>query len=237
MKRLWEIDFLRGIAIIMMITFHAFWDLNFFGFINENLYTGFFGAFQIATASLFLIISGATLAMKVQKNNTNIFASFAKKSLKLSCIALLISGVTFALFPENFIYFGIIHLIAVSTILSIPFVGNKTTSLAGAIITIALPFVFDLKQINIDWLVWLGFSKPKPTFDFFPVFPWTGVMLLGSFLWHFFYKNNKLAFEIEKPNGIIPKLLQKLGRNSMLIYLLHQPILFSLAFIASILLK
>jgi len=237
MERIWEIDFLRGTAIIMMIIFHTFWDLNFFGFIKENLYTGFFGAFQIATASLFLIISGATLAMKAQKNNANIFTSFAKKSLRLFFIALLISVVTFALFPENFIYFGIIHLIAVSTIISIPFAPNKTTSLLGAIIAIALPFIFDLKQINIDWLVWLGFSKPKPTFDFFPVFPWTGVMLLGAFLWHLLYKNNKPVFKIKKPEGTIPELLQKLGRNSMLIYLCHQPIIFSLAFIASTLLK
>ncbi|MFA6268535.1 MAG: heparan-alpha-glucosaminide N-acetyltransferase, partial [archaeon] len=120
MQRFWEIDFLRGIAIVMMVVFHFLWDLNYFGYIQVDLYKGFFGLFQIATAGLFLLLVGVMLAVGAERHNKNYSLHFVKRGIKIFCAGLLVTIVTFIFFPQNFVYFGILHLIGVSIIISIP---------------------------------------------------------------------------------------------------------------------
>ena len=233
MPRFWEIDALRGIAIIMMIIFHFMWDMKYFGFINFNLYAGFWGAFQIATAGLFLLLAGMMVAFGAQKHEANYPKHFLRRGGIVFGAGVLITAVTYIIFPENFIYFGILHLIGVSIILSIPIAKRKITPIILAIIVIALPLLINLQKFGIDFLVWIGFAVPKPTLDFESLFPWFGAFLVGIFLFNLLYPKGIRAFALKENNSLPSKKLQFLGRHSLVIYLIHQPIMFGAIFLAT----
>ena len=226
--RIHSIDFLRGIAILMMAVFHFLFDLNYLGFLKIELYTGFWGIFQIATISTFLFLVGVGITISRNAKKENFKTHMIKRALFLFAVALLISAVTYALFPGSWIYFGIIHLIAVSLLLSIPFSGKKISALVAGIAVILTPLIFNLQNIGVNALVWLGFSRPWQSFDFAPIFPYFGLVLIGIFIGNVLVEHLKSLdrFEIVKNRVII-----FLGRNSLAIYILHQPIIFGALFV------
>jgi uncharacterized membrane protein len=75
--------------------------------------------------------------------------------------------------------------------------------------------------------VWLGL-KPANfySFDYFPLLPWFGLLLIGIFLGNIFYPNGKRNFKIFIPEGKVANIITFLGKNSLLIYFIHQPIIF-----------
>jgi len=235
MPRFWEIDFLRGTAIIMMVAFHFMWDLKYFEFITFNIYSGFWGLFQLATASLFLFLVGVSLSLSYSNNKNNYLRRFFKRGLMVFGGGLLITIFTLIAFPEKFIYFGILHLIGVSIILSIPLVKKKIVNLVLAIALILIPLLFNIPYLQIDLLVWTGFAQPLPALDFFPVIPWFGVVLLGIFAGNTLYENGTSKIEFRKPEIKGIGFVELLGQNSLLIYFIHQPVLFTLVYIASML--
>lgn len=234
MQRLREIDFLRGSAILMMALFHFLWDLNYFNIIKVGLYSGFWGLFQITTASLFLVLVGVMLAVNSHRK-VNFRADFLQKGASAFACGLAITAATLVFFPRQFIYFGIMHLIGVSIVLSIPFAQKKFTNLALAIMLIAIPIFWSAQSLGIGSLTWLGLAQPLPTLDFFPVIPWFGAVLLGIFIGNVLYKNGEGISGFKMPEFAFEKLVEKLGRNSLFVYLAHQLVLFPLAFIISLL--
>ncbi|MCR4335756.1 MAG: DUF1624 domain-containing protein, partial [archaeon] len=198
MPRFWEIDFLRGIAIIMMIVFHLLWDLKYFNFIQGNIYSGFWGVFQIATASLFIFLAGVSLALSFSKHKGHTTPMIGRAG-KILGAALGISLVTFILFPQSYIYFGILHFIGISILLGIPFANRKYISLALGLFVLLLPQFYNLPSLEIFSLMWVGLATPIPTLDYFSIFPWFGVVLLGIFAGNFFFENGKAKFKIKKP--------------------------------------
>lgn len=236
MPRFWEIDFARGLAVAMMVIFHFAWNLNYFGFIQENIYAGFWGLFQKATVTIFLLVVGTTLSISYSKNKKGYRLHFLKRGALVFCLGLLISAFTFIFFREKFIYFGILHLIGASIILSIPFAGRWNLNLLFGMIVLALPFVYNLQSIEEPLLVWLGFSTPFATLDYSPVFPWFGIILIGLSLGELLYPNAKRRIKIDEPKNLIMGFLKLLGTNSLLVYFTHQAILFPLVYVASALL-
>mgnify|MGYP001594545108 CR=1 FL=1 len=99
-KRFFELDFARGIAVIMMVLFHFAWDLNYFGFLEQNPYEGPLGLFQKATAGAFLFLAGTTLTISYNKSPANFMHRFLKKSAKIFVWALIITFFTLVFFPE-----------------------------------------------------------------------------------------------------------------------------------------
>lgn len=236
-ERFWEIDALRGIAIIMMVVFHFLWDLNRFNFVELSLYTGFWGIFQKTTAGLFLLLVGMAATISYNKNAGEYSRKAVKRAATIFGGGILLTVFTLVAFPEQFIYFGILHLIGVSVLLSTPLVNRKALSLVLGLGLIALPLITDLNSLEVKELVWLGLATPWPTLDYFPIIPWFGVVLLGVFLGNTFYENRVAKTRLERPKIIGITLLENLGRYSLLIYFLHQPILFSGVYLASIALK
>ena len=241
-QRFWEIDFLRGIAIIMMILFHILFDLNYFGFFPINVQTGFWRYFAFVTASLFIFLSGTSLT--VSNNNSIVSSSsYSRKNkwkaqtvrgAKIFGLGMLVTVATWLFLGSGFIVFGILHLIGFSVIFGIVFIRFKKLNLLFASIILVLGFY--LQQISFDfmWLVWLGL-KPIGFYsvDYFPVLPWFGVFLLGMFFGNRFYPKGKRSFWIPEVRNILVRKLCFLGRHSLIIYLLHQIIIVGILYLMS----
>ena len=235
MQRFFEIDALRGIAVIAMIAFHAFFDLNFFAGYRFPLYGGALFALGRFAAVAFIFIVGVSLAIsynrvKSDKKGIELFKKFLFRGAKIFCLGLVITAATWLLFPSSFIAFGVLHLIGLAIILSFPFIGKKKTSLFTGIALIALGFWLQQFSFPFTWLLWLGFSPGNfYTFDYFPLLPWFGVVLLGVFFGSILYPNAERGFRItDLSKNKLVGFFSFLGRHSLLIYFLHQPLLVAL---------
>ncbi len=223
-------DSLRGTAIVMMIVFHFLYDLNYFAGKSFVLTSGFWLVFARITASIFLLLVGISLTLsfsraKENKTKKQLLGRYLKRGVKIFSWGLLITLITFIFLREGFVIFGILHLIGISIILAYPLLKHKYLNLLlGAVfITAGLflrNFTFDFK-----WLLWLGFTpRELYSFDYFPVLPWFGLVLVGIFIGNALYMNSRRGFRIPDLSGFpAVKSLAFLGRRSLLIYLLHEP--------------
>src|SRR3989338_11188790 len=174
--RFWELDFLRGIAVVMMIVFHFLWDLNYFGIIQQPLYVGFWGIFQKITAISFLLLVG--ICLTISHNNAiagkiGYRMKFLKRGARIFGLGLLITLMTFIFVPQGTIIFGVLHLIGISIILSILFVKLKYVNVLLGIAFIAIGIYLQTLVFNFPWLLWLGFLfRGFFTFDYFSLLPW-----------------------------------------------------------------
>lgn len=218
MQRFWEIDFLRGLAVVMMIFFHLLYDINYFQIASLQLQGGFWLLFGRATAVLFLLISGVSLHLSSFKKTKQ---QTIKRGLEIFLWGLVITAVTLLL-PKGTIYFGVLHLIGLSVIIGWIFLRFKYLNLFLGLVIIISGLYLSNFIVDIPWLLWLGL-KPLDfySFDYFPLLPWFGVFLMGIFLGKFFYPEHKRIFKLPEIN--MP--LEFLGKNSLFIYLVHQPIL------------
>lgn len=221
-KRFPLIDEIRALAIILMIIFHLFYDLNIFGFVEiDFLKEKFWLFFPRVIVFLFMLSVGFSLAVAhLPKIKWKIFWF---RFGKIAIFAAIISLMTFFLFPTAWIYFGTLHCIALCSILCLPFINRPNIALIIALALIIPSAIFD---INIPWFLMIHSSM-----DYIPPFPWLGVSLLGIFAYH----HNIHHFDLSKylgPSGKKPlKFFHFLGRHSLLIYIIHQPILYSCIFL------
>ena len=227
-QRFLEIDFLRGIGIIMVVVFHLFFDFDFFGILPNEMYEGFWLIFQRSAASLLILVFGISLVLRYEKlkgKETNIFSKFVERSLFLAGVALLITIATW-IYPHNgFIIFGIIHFFALSVILGYFFQRFYYLNLALGLAIVLIGLQFSELTVDTNLLFWLGLSfKGFYTLDYFPLFPWFGIVLIGIFIGKKVYINSKNT-KVESQKSWITSIVAYLGRNSLFIYIAHQPIL------------
>ncbi|MBI2598135.1 MAG: DUF1624 domain-containing protein [Candidatus Diapherotrites archaeon] len=235
-SRFFEIDLLRGIAVLMMVLFHFLWDLNYFEFISVSLYEGFFGLFQKATAGTFLFLVGVVLSISFGKSGENFQKKVFVRSAKIFSYAMLVTIFSLLFFPQEPIFFGILHLIAVSILLSTFFVRLGFLNLILSAFFVFSPLFFDYSSQNLKLFFWIGLAKSPPALDFFPLIPWFGAVLAGIFAGNYFYKNGTGKFEIKNPGTALTDFVAFLGRHSLFIYFAHQPVLFSLVGISKVIL-
>ncbi len=215
--RYWEIDFLRGIGIILMLISNFVTDLQIF--LNYP-YNPFWYFFAIFTASIFVFTSGATFYVNytIKRN----FKRILRRFLKLMTLGFSITLITYFLFKQGTIYFGILHFLALAWILAIPFYYIKIT-IPLSFIFITLYFYISTVHAQTYFLLPIGITPQNfYTFDYFPIFPWFGVFLLGFEFGKFVMKRKR-----ERRS----KMICWLGRNSLKIYLIHQPIIVSILLI------
>jgi uncharacterized membrane protein len=224
-NRFWEIDFARGLAVILMIVFNYSFALSYLSiyiFSHGWIYWTLFPRF---VASLFISIAGLSLTLFY--NQTKDHKKIISRGLKIFGLGLLITAVTFLTFPESFIIFGILHLIGISIIFGSLFLRFNKLNLFLGLLIIALGFYLQNFSFNFPWLLWLGFAPNNfYTFDYFPILPWFGVFLLGMFFGNLLYWNGKRSFKIKDlSKTYFARLSSFIGRHSLIIYLLHQPLL------------
>ena len=234
-QRFWEIDSLRGLAIVMMVTFHLIFDLYYFGIFGFNVHSGFLWWFARVTAFIFIFLVGVSLSLSYSRtalsanygSQKSLFYKYLKRGLKIFGYGLIITAVTWLFIGEGFIIFGILHLIGIAIIIEYIFLKHKYANLFLGLIFITAGIYLTSFTFDFYGLLWLGFTPNNfYTLDYFPLLPWLGVVSLGIFLGNTLYQNYTRHFKL--PNFSKYSLIRLsgfLGRHSLLIYIIHQPLL------------
>lgn len=216
-NRIWELDFFRGIALAAMVYFHVVYDMKeFFNYpvvylSGINYYIG------KLSVILFILISGVSCSLS---------RSNMKRGLKLLGIALLVSLFSYLYNPDFVIKFGIIHFFAASLMLYpvLNKLNNIFLFLLGTLI-IYLNTVLSRITVPNDYLFPFGVTSPGfVSSDYYSLIPWLGLFLYGMVLGRVLYKEKTSLFRFEIPNNIISYL----GRHTLVLYIIHQPIILAL---------
>ena len=228
--RYWEIDMVRGIAILMMVIFHTVYDLSFFQIFPVNVSTGVWQYFAFATASLFLLVVGISLTLSRARaasaiSRYRLALKFMYRGAGIFLLGLLVTLCTWLYLGEDFIVFGILHLIGVSIILSPLFFPLKKYSIVAGLLCIATGWFFTTITGPL-WLFPLGIHPAAFwSVDYEPIFPGFGVVLIGMGLGEYLYPQGVRSFTLPSLPQAAIRLLAFPGRHSLIIYLVHQPII------------
>lgn len=124
------------------------------------------------------------------------------------------------MYPKTWVYFGIIHLIAVALPISVLFVRIPVVAFITGVSIIVL-YALGWLTLESIW-TWSvdNIGIPKQTVDLASLIPWLGVVLIGVFIMH------KQIFSLKLPEHYVFNKLGTLGRYSLIIYLVHQPVLY-----------
>ena len=219
-KRVWELDAARGLALIGMIGIHLIYDLvELYGVWNWNPH--WYQVFKNNYGAVFLLISGISVTLGSHP---------AKRGIQVFCCGFLCTAVTYGMYrlgfagKEMIIYIGVLQCLGLCMMLW-PLVGRLRSPwlLALAAGMIALGLWLRGEAFSFPWLTVLGFAPYGfASSDYFPLLPNLGYFLVGAVLGRKLYREKKSRFPLENPPL---KGLQWMGRNSLLIYLLHQPVL------------
>jgi len=227
-RRIPAIDNLRGLAIIAMVAYHFCFDLRHFGFITADFYRDpFWLHARTAILSSFLLLAGISLVLAQREGRGR--DRFWRHVARVAAAALLVSAASYIVFPQRYIWFGVLHAIAISLVLVRPLVSRPALALAlGVALLVAGNSWTSPAFDNRTW-GWVGFMTAKPaTEDYVPLVPWTGMILLGMAIAHPLQRNE---FRALAPFARLPGWLGAMGRHSLAIYLIHQPLLFGVLYV------
>jgi uncharacterized membrane protein len=230
--RFWEVDFLRGCAIVLMVLYHLVFDLNYFAFYDIDISSGFWLAAARAAASSFLLLVGLSLTLSHSRARLlgleeAYFSRLLKRSAWILSLALGISVVTYLFIGKGFIVFGVLHLIGLSLLLAYPFLRLQKANFIFGLLFILFGLYLQNISVGFPWLLWLGLAPTGfYSVDYFPVFPWFGVILMGMGLGDRLYPGYRRRITMPDFAGSsFVRVLAFLGRNSLAIYLVHQPVI------------
>jgi uncharacterized membrane protein len=228
------IDQLRGVALIAMAIYHFTWDLGFFGYIEpETATTGGWKIFARVIAGSFLFLVGFSLVLgHVQGFRPK---PFLLRLGKIALAAALITVATWFAFPQTFIFFGILHAIAATSLVGLLFLRLPIiVTLLAAAAAVAAPVYLRAPLFDHPALWWVGLSVNVPrSNDYVPMLPWLAPVLFGIVLARLFVASalpQRLAGFGGATKVWWKSLLEKAGRHSLAIYLIHQPILIALVY-------
>lgn len=233
--RFWEIDALRGMAIIMMVTFHVLYDLDYFGFVPVAVHSGFWRSFALVTASTFVFLVGVSLSISHARARRRLEGfplslKYLRRGAGIFLLGMLITAVTYLFLGDGYVVFGILHLIGLSIIIAPVFLPHPRGCLIGGILVIAAGLLISGIEGPI-WLAWLGIHPAGfYSVDYEPLFPWFGLVLLGIVTGGALYPGGKRRFLFADIRNPFSDGLSYLGRHSLLIYVLHQPVILALLF-------
>lgn len=240
--RLDRLDALRGLAMVWMTTFHFCFDLNEQGWTRQNFYTDPLWTWQrSAIVSLFLLCAGLGQAVAWQQGQG--WRRFGRRWAQVAGCALLVSLGSWWMYPQSYIYFGVLHALAVMLLLArwlAPWAARHPAvlwALAAGLVGLKFAYFFIANNdhltgtlvnfLNTTGPNVLGLVTRLPiTQDYVPLVPWLGVLLAGLALGQGLLRRTGSGASLlvgPLPPGLRPLAL--LGRWSLSYYMLHQPVL------------
>jgi uncharacterized membrane protein len=215
------IDLIRGVDIVFMVLFNYSVTLRYFGLlhIQPDIY---YRSLPLVIASVFIFLSGAAAYASFENNKENFARRYFFRGGRLLVFAAFITLFTAIFVPEGTVYFGILHFFALSSFIIPVFMKyNGLNPIAGVLIILSGIYL-QTRDFSFPYLLWLGFMPENfTTFDYFPLLPWLGVLMLGIFSGKsIIARTGHIKF-----NNRSAKAFVFLGRNSLTVYLIHQPIL------------
>jgi len=216
-----EIDVLRAVAIGLMVLFHFVYDLKEFGGVNIDYQSPLWFSIGKVSALLFIFISGLSSGFS---------RSPVRRGLKVLFYGMAITAVTFVFMRDEYIRFGILHFLGVAMILSPLLLTLPSWTLWGlAGSSAVLGFWFKEQVLKTSLLLPFGLMYDGfSSIDYYPLFPYLAVTFLGILVYRYFYAQRTEPLFSFKLNS---KLIKWLSRNSLGIYLLHQPLILLIIFI------
>ncbi len=224
--RIPALDIARTIALIAMVLFHFVFDLEMFGWVMPGTATtGIWRALAVATAGSFLALAGVSLWL-THANGIR-WSAFARRFAIVAGAAALVSVGTYVAFPHAFVFFGILHSIAACSLL-----GLAALRLPVAAIVVLAVAVFFAPEVltssifdaPIWW--WTGLQTVVPsTVDYEPIFPWFAPFLAGMAASKWASHEGLWAGLSTSSPSRAARIWSFPGKHSLIIYLIHQPIL------------
>ena len=227
--RIATVDALRGVAIVAMIAFHVAFDLALFRLVRIDFERDLFWVLaRGAIVATFMALVGVSLVL-AHRQRVTASRRWRRIGVIAAC-ALAVSAASYAMFPRTWISFGILHAIALSSVIAWPLVTRPGVALAVGLAVIAAGAWVAHPVFDSPWLRWIGFvTRPPATEDYVPLLPWLGVTLVGI------AAGDALARRDFRPAawlGRAPSALRWLGRHSLAIYMVHQPLLIGMLALA-----
>jgi uncharacterized membrane protein len=221
--RIIALDLARTGALAAMVVFHTTYDLALFGHLaRDTVFTGIWPYWARGTAGSFLFLAGVSLWLAHGQGIR--WPAFGKRLALVAGGAALVSVGTYYGIGTGWIRFGILHSIALSSVIGLAALRLPPLATLGiAVVVFFAPDLLRSEAFNAPWLVWLGLATQVPPMaDFEPILPWLAPLLAGVAL-------------AKAGEGWLHGLRGKFtglawlawpGRHSLIIYLVHQPILF-----------
>lgn len=227
------IDACRGLAIVLMIAFHFCFDLAYYGLADFDFYRDpFWLQARTFILSLFVLLVGVGLVLA----NQPVFrpGHFLRRLGMVAGAALLVSASTWWMFEQRWVFFGVLHFIALASVLGVMFVPYPRHGFILAVILIWIGNLYQFAWFDQPGWRWIGLMTHKPaTEDYVPLLPWFGVVLIGIVLGWVWLKLPSTSRLKSSPGGPLMQGLAITGRHSLIIYLLHQPVLMGLLYLVA----
>jgi uncharacterized membrane protein len=245
-SRLWEVDMLRGIAFVLMASYHLLFFINFLEIASLPIDHWAIWLLGRVSALLFIVLVGCSAQLRFWQLSERFSADlltwqFLKRALTIFGCGLVITGITALYIPELAVIFGILHFIGVSTLFARFLVELSNRWLLGCTISLWLVgSLFEQLSTNTHWgLIFgikpLGFSS----LDYYPLFPWLGLVCLGIMVCRKLYAGSTrvAVLQLLLPRSIPTPLLPYtwIGRHSLALYMLHLPLFMAIFWILGIL--
>ncbi len=231
------LDAIKGGLVLAMIAYHACYVAVMFGLSGIELYRGFWWAFPRAIAAGFISVSGWNLAAKRARGAG--FDAFARRAGMLALVALAISAATWPVLGKGFVFFGVIHLLALSSLLAYPLLGRPVAAALTGMALMISGIALAKLRFEFAWLAWLGL-RPLDLYpaDYLPLAPWFAFIAFGSAARDALRgrlsgdsaspQDQKRQLRPSKVPPAILRLLAATGRRSLIVYLAHLPLLYGL---------
>ncbi|MFO7773685.1 MAG: heparan-alpha-glucosaminide N-acetyltransferase [Dehalococcoidia bacterium] len=226
-KRFWEIDLLRTVVVVMMVTFHALYLLNYLNIQNTGVpgpYHGFWWWIARAIVASFTFLAGVSLTISHSRSKKR--SGFVLRGLKIFAWAMVITLLTWLIAPNEYVRFGILHFFGIAFMLGPLFLRFRFINLVLGAALLAAGIYLQEQRVLVDfpWLLWLGLMPHGfRTLDYSPLLPWFGLFLVGMFCGKMLYPGGKRIFSIRDFNDSVTSTLTFPGRHPLVMYIAQWP--------------